>query len=118
MFQDLIVQFGTLAGVAALVAALVNVAKSFGLPDGYAPKVSGALSLLAFIGLVSLKVFAPQVDVTVIDKQAADVAVLALYILGFFVNIGLPAQFHAFLSNSRVPLIGKSYTIDAIDSMG
>lgn len=112
MIQDLIIQFGTLAGVAALVAALVNVAKTFGLPDGSAPKLSAGLSLAAFIGLVALKVFAPSVDVLSLDKQAADFAVAALYVLGFIVQIGLPGKVHNFLSGSYIPFIGKSYTLD------
>lgn len=116
MLQELIVQFGTLAGVAALVAALVNVAKVFGLPDGSAPKLSAGLSLAAFAVLVGLKVFAPDVDVLALDAQAADFAVAALYILGFIVQMGLPSKVHSFLSTSLVPIIGKSHTIDKWDS--
>jgi len=93
MLQELIVQFGTLAGVAALVAALVNVAKVFGLPDGSAPKLSAGLSLAAFAVLVGLKVFAPDVDVLALDAQAADFAVAALYVLGFIVQMGLPSNY-------------------------
>lgn len=110
MLQDLIVQFGTLAGVAALVAALVNIAKTIGLPDGSAPQLSAGLSLAAFIALVGLKIFAPEVDVVALDNAAADYAVVALYILGFIVQMGLPARIHAFLSGSKIPLLGKSYS--------
>jgi len=115
MFSELIVQFSTLAGVAAFIAALVNVAKTFGLPDGSAPKVSAGLSLAAFVALVALKIFAPSVDVLGLDKWAAELGVMALYVLGFLVQIGLPAKFHEFLSNSRVPVIGKSYTQESYD---
>ncbi len=108
MFENLIVQFSTLAGVAALVAALVNVFKIFGMPDGSAPKVSAGLSLAAFIALVALKIFAPSADVAALDGQAADLAKLALYALGFFVQMGLPAQFHELFKGGSVPLIGKS----------
>jgi hypothetical protein len=116
MFSDLVVQFGTLAGVAALIAAAVNVAKSFGLPDGSAPKLSAALSLAAFVTLVALKLFAPDVDVLGLDKVAADAAVGALYILGLVVNLGLPVKFHDFLQAGRVPFIGKSYTNEKYDN--
>lgn len=116
MFNDLIIQFGTLVGVAALIAALVNVAKTLGIvPDGSAAKVSAGLSLAAFIGLVALKIFRPDVDVTGLDKIAADAAVATLYILGLVVQLGLPARFHGFLANSRVPLIGKSATAERED---
>ena len=108
MFDTLIVQFGTLIGVAALIAALVNVAKTFGLPDGFAPNLSAGLSLLAFTALVALKIFEPEIDIAVLDGKAADVAGLVLYILGFIVQLGLPAQFHKLLSGGSVPLIGTS----------
>lgn len=112
MFENLIVQFGTLAGVAALIAALVNVAKTLGLPDGSAPKASAILSLAAFIALAGFKIFKPEIDVEGLDKSAADMAILVLYVLGFVVQFGLPARFHQFLSRSEVPVIGKSYSID------
>jgi len=108
MFENLIIQFGTLVGVAALIASLINVAKVFGLPDGYAPNLSAGLSLVAFAALVALKIFAPEIDVTVLDGKAADIAVLVLYILGFVMQLGLPAQFHKWLSGGNVPLIGTS----------
>lgn len=110
MFEDLILQFGTLAGVAALVASLVSIAKSFGLPDGSAPKLSAGLSLVAFLALVALKFFAPDVDVDVaeLDAQAADLAVAALYVLGFVVQMGLPAKFYEMFKSAGVPVLGKS----------
>lgn len=108
MFENLIAQFATLAGVAALVAALVNVAKTFGMPDGYAPNVAAGLSLAGFAALVTLKIFAPEVDVPGLDAQAADTAKLILYALGFFAQMGLPAQFHNLFKNGSVPLIGAS----------
>lgn len=117
MFNDLIVQFSTLVGVAALIAALVNVAKTIGLvQDGQSAKVSAGLSLAAFVTLVALKIFAPEVDLAGVDEAAADLAVAALYILGFIAQLGLPARFHGFLANSRVPVIGKSDTVQKADS--
>lgn len=110
MFQDLIVQFATLAGVAALIAALVNVAKTFGLPDGKAPQVSAGLSLAAFVALAALKIFKPEINVEGLDQQAADLAALVLYVLGFVVQMGLPAKFHAFLAGGNVPVFGKSFS--------
>ncbi len=110
LFQNLILQFGTLAGVAALIASLINVAKVFGLPDGSAPKVSAGLSLLAFVALVALNMFAPEVNVVDLDVQASDFSVVVMYILGFVVQLGLPAQFHKFLNKAEVPLIGVSHS--------
>lgn len=104
MFESLIAQFVQLVGFAALVAALVNVAKIFGLPDGSAPKLSAFLSLLAFAGLVSLKIFRPEVDIEGLDEVAADLSVAVLYVLGFLVQMGVPSLVHNFLKNSELPL--------------
>lgn len=116
MFEELIIQFGTLAGVAALIAAIVNVAKTFGLKDGQAPNVSAGLSLTAFVVLVGLKIFRPDIDVTALDARIGDVAVGMLYVLGFITAMGLPSKFHVFLSNSRVPVLGKSYSLENWES--
>ena len=104
MFETLIVQFVQLAGFAALVAAFVNVAKVFGLPDGSAPRLSAFLSLVAFGVVVSLKIFRPEVDLAGVDALAADLAVAVLYILGFLVQMGLPAYIHEFLKSGNAPL--------------
>ena len=57
---DLFLQFGQLVGVAAAIAALVNVFKAFGLvKDGDAGKWAAALNLVALAVLVALKLFAP-----------------------------------------------------------
>jgi hypothetical protein len=71
MFSDLVVQFSMLVGVAALVAAVVNVLKTFCLPDGYAARVSLALSTLAFVALVGFSVFAPELSVWAMDEGGA-----------------------------------------------
>lgn len=117
MFEQLIAQFVQLAGVAALIAALVNVAKVFGLPDGYAQNVSAGLSLLAFVAMVVTHLFAPSVDFALLDEKAADFAVGMLYVLGFLVQLGLPAKFHEFLASARVPVFGKSYSYEQAEAI-
>jgi hypothetical protein len=110
MFEQIILQFVTLAGVAALIAALVNVFKVFGLPDGKAPEVSSALSLIAFVALASFRIFAPEISIEGLDAKAADLAGLVLYVLGFVVQMGLPARFHEWLAGGNVPVFGKSFS--------
>src|SRR5574343_1140140 len=109
MFENLIVPFGHLAGVAFLIAAFVNVAKTFGLPDGAAPKLSAALSVAAFVAFAYLRIFHPVYDVMFLDEQAAQVGRVALYLLGFAVQMGLPAQFHKLLKSGSLPVIGTSH---------
>ena len=122
MFENLIFQFANLAGVAALVAALVNILKNFGVvKDGDAQKWSAGFSLAAFIAFVALRLFAPEVDVEGMDAQASQIAELALYVLGFFLQMGLPVRVHEFLSRGRVPFIGYSFWAEEmkdIDQVG
>jgi len=111
--SDLFVQFVALAGVAALVSAVVNVGKSFYLiPDGQASNVSAVLSTAAFIALVYLKIFVPSVDVAALDKEAAAFASFMLYALGYALELGLPSKFHSFLKDASVPWFGYSHSTE------
>lgn len=111
MFSDLVVQFVGLAGVAALIATIVNVAKTFGYPDGYASKLSAGLSVLAFVTMSYFQIFAPEVSVWAMDETAGVWAERLLYVLGFAVQIGLPAKFHEFFRSGEIPLLGYSHSM-------
>lgn len=106
----LVIQFSSLVGIAACIAALVQIAKAFGLPNGAAGHLSAMLSLIAFIALAALKLFAPDVDIAGLDKQASDLAVFALYVLGFFVQMGLPSKIYGIWKDASVPFLGYSHT--------
>ena len=109
MFENLVFEFLQLVGVAALISALVNVGKAFGIvPDGAASNVSAGLSFTAFIAFVALKLFKPDVDFLVIDSQSKQIAEFTLYVLGFFIQMGLPAKFHQFLTG--IPFFGYSFS--------
>jgi len=111
--EQLLIEFLKLAGVGAFFAALINVGKYFGvIDDNSAPKISLVLSVLGFVAMVSLKLFAPDVNIGEIDgftKQAADVL---MYILGLFTMLGFPAQAHGFLKAASIPALGYSYSKD------
>ena len=110
-YTDLILQFGALAGAAALIAALVNALKAFGLvKDGDAPTWSAGLNLLGLAALLALKVFRPDLDVGALDAQVAQIAQALIVVLGFVVQLGLARQAHAWLRGVKV--IGKSHTRD------
>lgn len=110
-YLDLFLQFGQLVGVAACIAALINVFKTFGLvKDGDAGRWSAALNLAALAGLVALRVFAPSVAVEQLDAQAGIIAQILLIVLGYVVQLAGSESFHALLSRMRLPLIGKSHT--------
>lgn len=108
--EQLLLQFLGLAGVAAFIAALVNVGKYFGIvADGSAPKISLALSVLGFVAMAALKLFAPDVSIEGLNEIAQKAADVIAYVLGFFVMVGLPAQSHKFFKVAGLPVLGFSF---------
>ena len=112
-FNNLVIQFGTLAGFAALVAAIINILKSAGLvKDGQAQTYSAILNLVGLAGLLSLQVFRPQADVTYLDGQAAQIANVLLVVSGYVVQLGGAKLMHLILTG--MPLVGKSYSQEQV----
>lgn len=106
-----ILQFATLAGVGALLAAIVNVLKVFGVvTDGTAGRWFAGLSLAAIAVLVYLKLFQPGIAIEFVDNQAAVLAQILLLILGFVVQLGAGVTSHKLFAELRLPLIGRSNT--------
>lgn len=109
--EQLLQQFLGLGGVAAFIAALVNVGKYFGvIADGSASKIALALSTLGFAAMVGLQLFAPDVSIAGLNEGAQKAADVVVYVLGFFAMIGLPAQFHKFYKAAGLPALGASHT--------
>lgn len=101
----LVIGFGSMAGVAALVAIVVDVFKRFGLVrDGEAPRWSAALNLLLLIGLVAARYLAPQYSVEFLDEQAGTVAQLAAVILSFVMQLSLSPQIHDTAVRENLPI--------------
>ena len=93
-----------LVGFPALLAALINVAKIFGLPDGYAPKVSLVVNLIGFAGVLYL-VSTNQLELLQqIDVQLGVVAAFLLSFGTFATQIGLTKLFNQALKGT--PAIG------------
>ena len=92
---QLVIGFGSMVGVAALVSILIDLFKRFGLvKDGDAPRWSAALNLIALIALVSARYFAPQFSVEFLDEQAGAVAQIAAVILSFVVQLRVSPEVH------------------------
>ena len=84
-----------LAGIAALMSAVVEVLKSFGVVnDGNSGKVFAGLDLAAIIGLVAVQLFAPAVGVNVINVNAGLFATVILMILGYVGSLGFGKASH------------------------
>ena len=107
----LITQFEMLAGFAAIVAALVNILKVFGVvKEGTAPKWSLGLSTVGLVVFIALKLFKPDLDVPGLDGALKEVAEILAYALGIAAALGLPGLFHNLFKNGKVPVIGASFT--------
>ena len=97
-----------LVGFPAFLAAAINLAKSFGMPDGYAPKVLEVVNFIAF-GVVFYFVQTDQVEL--ITRYDANLGVLSTFIVAFTVfvtEIGLTKVYHQALKG--LPVIGYSYS--------
>lgn len=103
--------FASLIGVSKLIAAVINLLKTIGVvKDGTSAKWAAALNLLAFIALVLLGVFRPDLTMELLDGYAGQIAAILLFVLGFISQIVGSQSAHVALSNARVPLIGKSFS--------
>lgn len=103
--------FASLVGVSKLIAAVINLLKTIGVvKDGTSAKWAAALNLLAFIALVLLGVFRPDLTMELLDGYAGQIAAILLFVLGFISQIVGSQSAHESLSNARIPLIGKSYS--------
>jgi hypothetical protein len=107
----LVVEFAKLAGVAALVAAVVNVFKAFGaVKDGTSGTWFAALNLLAMAGLISVKVFRPDILTADLDAYAAKIAIMLTVVLGYVVQLGVGKWAHGNMSRMNIFVLGTSLT--------
>lgn len=101
-----------LVGFPALLAALINVAKSFGwLKDGAAPKANMIAHLIAYVG-VGVAVLYGKVDILAdLDLQLGTFATALLAVLSFLSSIGIAGKFHSGVLVG-LPLVGRSYSAE------
>lgn len=107
--DEILVQWGSLAGFAALISLLVNVGKEVGVvKDGQAQNWSAGLNLIGLAGLLALKVYAPHVDVEGLNSQAAMLAQVGLVVFAYVVQLLAGKATHAAVRGTG--FIGKSFT--------
>lgn len=110
---DVITQFGTLAGFGALVAALVNILKTFGVvTDGTGGQWFAGFNLVGIAVLLYFRFFQPDIPIDYIDAQAAVFAQILLLVLGYVVQLGSGLFAHNLFSELRLPLVGKSFGLE------
>jgi hypothetical protein len=106
----IVVGFAALVGVSKLTAALVSLLKYIpGLIQvGAADKWAAGLNLIFFIGLVAFRVFQPDISLEILDGYAGQIATIAVFVLGFIVQMTGSKPTYDQLKDAGVPLIGKS----------
>lgn len=111
MLDQVIAQVATLAGFAALISILVNVAKWFKwIPDGVAPKIVAGANVLLVLVIYFLRVFHINYDVAGLDPQMQEVASLLSFVLSFVIDLGVSKGTHQMVKG--LPVIGKSYSLE------
>lgn len=103
--------FGSLVGVAALVAALINILKVVGLvKDNTAGQWSAVLNLIFFGVLIYFGIFQPQLATEVLDGYAGQIAMILLFVVGYLTQIVTAPAVHTQLKAMRLPVLGASHS--------
>ena len=97
-----------LVGFPALAAAVINLAKVFGLPDGNAPQVSLVINGLGFVGVFYLIATGKVALLSALDAQLGILATFIVSFTTFAVEVGLTKVFHTAFKG--LPWIGFSYS--------
>lgn len=106
-WDALLVQFGGLMGVGALIAFLVNIGKAVGLvKDGSAPTWSAGLNLAALALLLVTRTYRPDVDIQAVDQQVMDFVNVGVVVFSYVLQLVSSKGTHKFIKG--VPVIGKS----------
>lgn len=102
-------QLLTLGGYAALVAALINAGKKFGLiKDGQAPAYSLILNVIGLVVLALIRLFAPQTDITATDGVLETIAQVLIYALSLAAQLGITKTANVALRGA--PVVGYSHS--------
>ena len=107
----ILLQFGQLAGVSALLAALINIVKYFGgVADGQTGRWYAGLSLLGMGLLVYFRLFVPTLGVEFLDVQAGVIANILLVVLGYVMQLRVGSGTSETLKDMSIPVVGASHS--------
>lgn len=105
--DELLAQWGAMAGFAALIAFVINGLKYFGVvQEGQAPTWSAGLNLAGLVMLLVLKVYAPSVDVGGLDEQVGQFVEVGVVVFGYVIQLLSSKLAHSVVRG--VPGIGKA----------
>ena len=107
--DSLLAQYGTLVGVAAAIALIINTLKYMGVvSDGTASNWSAGLNLIALTGLLLLRIFAPSVEIAGVDAQIGQAVEVVAVILGYVLQLFGSKLTHMVVKG--LPVVGTSYS--------
>jgi len=111
ILQAALAQLGMLGGVAAIIAVLINIAKTLNIvQDGQAVVYSVVANFVVFAGLVATSLFKIDIDVLGLDANLSTYAVMLTTVFGYFVQLGGTKLFNSLVKGT--PVIGKSFSAD------
>lgn len=104
---DIATRFIGLAGISALVGVLVSFVRLSGnISDEMAARVTAGINLVAFVILVAIGFFRPDLSLDFLDGRSAVIASIALFVLGLVTQLVTPAPVFRLLFQARVPVLG------------
>ena len=108
---NLFSELGSLVGVGALIAVLINIGKLIGfVKEGTAQNWSVGANIVGIVLLMIFHVFQPaNIDLGQIDTFAGSIAQILLIVVGLFVQLASSKLTHATVKGTAV--IGKSYSL-------
>lgn len=110
-FNNLFVMWGSLAGMAALIALVINVLKLIGVvKDGTAQTWSAGLNLAGMVLLFVANILQPDLDIAGIDEHVMNFVNVAVIVLGYVMQLVTSKVAH--FAVTGLPVIGKSYSAD------
>lgn len=113
----LVIKFLAMGGVAAAVAAIVNVLKTLGVvQDGQAPTASLLLNLAGLVAMVLVGVFAPATDLGGLDETARGVAAVLIALLNLATQLGVSRLVHD-KALKGMAVVGKSHAQEIAGSL-
>ena len=105
--MEILLGFTSLAGVAALIALIINVLKTLGVvKDGTAQNWSAGLNLAAMVILFVLKIFVPTVDIEGVDAKIVEFLPVATVVIGYVLQL-LSSKL-TYLAIKGIPVVGRS----------
>lgn len=102
--------FGALVGVSGAVTMLVSFLRAVNWikTDEQAGKAIAGLNLAAFVILVLFGVFRPDLSLDFLDSVASKIAAIGLFVLGFILQMIIPAPVLRLFYEARVPILGPT----------